>query len=110
MFERASCMQRARDAYVRSALGCPANLRWKVWLAGARSELGFGREDNARKLLDRAQREVRGPMGWLGLGFHPYLSMCVVVSLRVCCAASLSWVCVVLCGCAATRTNVLNLG
>ena len=56
--EREMCMIRAREAYARSAIGCPLNLRWKVWLAGARSELGFGKEAIARRLLDRASAEV----------------------------------------------------
>jgi len=66
---------RAREAYVSSALACPLNLRWKVWLAGARMELaaldhrdnsisGIGGGDSsalmnpARKLLQRAFDEA----------------------------------------------------
>ena len=48
----------ARKALVRSVLACPTNLRWKVWLAGARLELGAGRVDRARRLLCQALLEA----------------------------------------------------
>jgi len=51
-------LQRARHAYVQSVLRCPVNLRWKVWLAGARAELAHGNMDKARQLLDRALVDV----------------------------------------------------
>ena len=59
MAEHEMCMMRSRAAYYQAAVGCPQNLRWKVWLAGARSELGFEREGMARRLLERALLEVR---------------------------------------------------
>mmetsp|Transcript_11868 Transcript_11868/g.13801 ORF Transcript_11868/g.13801 Transcript_11868/m.13801 type:complete len:1213 (-) Transcript_11868:1358-4996(-) len=34
-------IERARAAYVQSVLRCPNNLRWKVWLAGVRTELTY---------------------------------------------------------------------
>ena len=52
------CFMRARSAFVLAALHAPVNLRWKVWLAGSRMELGAGREDVARKLLVRGLAEV----------------------------------------------------
>ena len=44
----------ARLALVRAVLACPNNLRWKIWLVGARMELSANRIDRARKLLQRA--------------------------------------------------------
>ena len=32
-------LEGARDEYVSAVRACPSNLRWKVWLAGARMEL-----------------------------------------------------------------------
>ena len=37
--ERNGHLLRARAAYVKSVATCAANLRWKVWLGGARTEL-----------------------------------------------------------------------
>ena len=54
----ADCLARARAAYVRSARNCPSNLRWKVWLAGARTELGAGDARASRALLQRALVDV----------------------------------------------------
>ncbi|GBG29162.1 Pre-mRNA-splicing factor CLF1 [Hondaea fermentalgiana] len=51
-------LQRARHAYVQSVLRCPVNLRWKVWLAGARAELAHANMEKARQLLDRALVDV----------------------------------------------------
>lgn len=48
----------ARKSLVRSLLSCPANLRWRVLLVGARLELGVGAIDKARLLLQRATVEV----------------------------------------------------
>lgn len=39
-------------------LTCPSNLRWRVWLAAARSELGFGQSSRARKLFLKAHNVV----------------------------------------------------
>ena len=44
----------ARLALVRAVLACPNNLRWKIWLVGARLELSADRIHKARKLLQRA--------------------------------------------------------
>mmetsp|Transcript_41132 Transcript_41132/g.66247 ORF Transcript_41132/g.66247 Transcript_41132/m.66247 type:complete len:1159 (+) Transcript_41132:364-3840(+) len=54
----ADSLARARHAYVQSILRCPVNLRWKVWLAGARTELSGGNISKARQLLDRALQDV----------------------------------------------------
>ena len=51
-------LARARRSYARACLRCPVNLRWKVWLAGARTELGAGNAQTARALLNRALTEV----------------------------------------------------
>lgn len=48
----------ARLSLTRSLLTCPANLRWRVLLVGARLELGVGAIDKARALLRRAAKEV----------------------------------------------------
>lgn len=55
---RGELLGRCRQCYVDAALTAPSNLRWKVWLAGARTELGAGRVDFARALLRRAFCEV----------------------------------------------------
>ena len=57
--ERDMCIRRFREAYKAAADSCPDNLRWKVWLSGARSELCANNERTARKLLARADSEVR---------------------------------------------------
>jgi len=51
-------LDRARHAYVQSILRCPVNLRWKIWLAGARAELAHNHIEKARQLLDRALVDV----------------------------------------------------
>ena len=51
-------LDRARSCYVLSFLSCPVNLRWKVWLAGARMELSAGRLEEVRRLLGWAYAEV----------------------------------------------------
>ena len=43
-----------RKRYAVTALTCPANLCWKVWLAGGRMELVAGNSEIARKLFARA--------------------------------------------------------
>jgi len=53
-----AALKRARHAYVQSILRCPVNLRWKVWIAGARAELAHGHPDKAARLLDRAMLDV----------------------------------------------------
>ena len=61
MEERLGAYDRARDAYAASIHACPLNLRWKVWLSGARMELLSGeaaRVAVARALLARALDEV----------------------------------------------------
>jgi hypothetical protein len=55
---RDSLFEDARQSLVRSLLSCPANLRWRVLLAGARMELSVGATDKARTLLRRALGEV----------------------------------------------------
>ena len=49
----------ARKAYTMSALHCPEMLRWKVWVAGARSEISCGNVQIAGQLLERAMKCVR---------------------------------------------------
>jgi hypothetical protein len=51
-------LQRCKEAYVQAVLLCPTNLRWKCWLASARTELISGRLPQARLLLNRALDEV----------------------------------------------------
>jgi la-related protein 1 len=48
----------ARRRCALTILTCPNNLRWKVWLAAARMELGFGNESRARRLFLRAHEVV----------------------------------------------------
>eukprot|EP00968_Pinguiococcus_pyrenoidosus_P005375 scaffold344_cov235-Pinguiococcus_pyrenoidosus.AAC.1 len=58
----------SRWAYANAATACPPNLRWKVWLAAARTELGVGRADLARLLVKRSMREIPPKaryMAWL---------------------------------------------
>ena len=59
--ERLGNFDRAREAYAQSIHACPLNLRWKVWLSGARMELLSGvasRIPVARQLIARALDEV----------------------------------------------------
>ena len=51
-------LEKARHAYVQSVLRCPINLRWKIWLAGARTELTSGNIEKARQLLQQALKDV----------------------------------------------------
>ena len=55
---RDALLASARQALIRSALACPANLRWKIWLAGARLEVGAGHAYRARRLLCQALAEA----------------------------------------------------
>lgn len=48
----------ARRRLAMTILTCPNNLRWKVWLASARMELGIGKADRARSLFLRAHEVV----------------------------------------------------
>lgn len=48
---RDSLLGNARISLVKSLLSCPANLQWKVWLAGARLELSAGSLAKARRSL-----------------------------------------------------------
>ncbi|GAX23582.1 hypothetical protein FisN_12Hh148 [Fistulifera solaris] len=48
----------ARRRLSLTILTCPSNLRWRVWLAAARSELGFGQNERARKLFLKAHNAV----------------------------------------------------
>jgi len=55
--ERAGFLHKSRSAYVKSVGTCAANLRWKVWLGGARTELTHQQIDTAQALLERAYDE-----------------------------------------------------
>lgn len=55
--ERNGNLLRSRAAYVKSVATCAANLRWKVWLGGARTELCSKEFTNAQALLERAFQE-----------------------------------------------------
>ena len=48
----------ARECFAKSLLSCPGNLRWKVFLAGARMELSAGKVSVAKALLRQARQEV----------------------------------------------------
>lgn len=48
----------ARRCFVLSMLSCPSNLRWKIFLAGARMELAAGRVSAVKSLLRQAHQEV----------------------------------------------------
>ena len=48
----------ARTAYTMSSLHCPEMLRWKVWVAGARTEIACGNVMIAGQLLERALKSV----------------------------------------------------
>jgi tetratricopeptide (TPR) repeat protein len=48
----------ARHRFALTVLTCPSNLRWKVWLASGRMELGIGNIKVARKLFLRAHHVV----------------------------------------------------
>lgn len=51
-------LEPARLRYATTILTCPNNLRWKVWLAAARMELGVGDPVRARSLFQRAHQVV----------------------------------------------------
>jgi tetratricopeptide (TPR) repeat protein len=55
---RAECFGLARRHLSRAALEAPHNLRWRVWLCGARLELVTGRVGVAKQLLERAKAEA----------------------------------------------------
>mmetsp|Transcript_10471 Transcript_10471/g.15963 ORF Transcript_10471/g.15963 Transcript_10471/m.15963 type:complete len:1224 (+) Transcript_10471:145-3816(+) len=48
----------ARRCFTHSLMTCPPNLRWKVYLAGARMELSAGQTMTAKALLRQARSEV----------------------------------------------------
>lgn len=48
----------ARKCFVLSMMACPSNLRWKIFLAGARMELNAGKIDTVKALLRQAHMEV----------------------------------------------------
>jgi tetratricopeptide (TPR) repeat protein len=48
----------ARKCYTQSLMTCPANLRWKVYLAGSRLEMAADQIDTAHLLLRQAKLEV----------------------------------------------------
>ena len=48
----------ARQCFIFSMLACPSNLRWKIFLAGARMELSTGKIDTVKSLLRQAHIEV----------------------------------------------------
>jgi tetratricopeptide (TPR) repeat protein len=56
--ERARNIELARRSYCRSVVASMSNLRWKVWLAGSRTELNQNNIATARTLLNRALEEV----------------------------------------------------
>ncbi|KAI2512860.1 hypothetical protein MHU86_1406 [Fragilaria crotonensis] len=47
-----------RKRVAMTALSCPSNLSWKVWLAGGRMELSAGNIETARSLFLRAHKVV----------------------------------------------------
>lgn len=48
---RQKLFSRSRSLLIQSALVCPSNLQWKIWLVGSRLELSAGNLSTARKLL-----------------------------------------------------------
>ena len=55
---RNELLDEARKALIRSVLACPSNLRWKIWLVGARLEINAGQVVRARRLLCQALMEA----------------------------------------------------
>lgn len=55
---RSEVAQLCRKSLVQSLLLCAGNLRWKVFLVGARLELRIGNESEARRLLAKAYEEI----------------------------------------------------
>ena len=53
-----SLLDPSRRRFALTVLTCPNNLRWKVWLAAARTELGYGNTDRARAVFLRAHKVV----------------------------------------------------
>lgn len=53
-----TALSHCRSRFAMTILNCPPNLRWKVWLASGRMEIGVGNTDKARKLFLRAHRVV----------------------------------------------------
>lgn len=51
-------LEKSRISLTKSLLLCPPNLRWKLFIVGARLELYIGRIDVARKLLGKSFSEV----------------------------------------------------
>ena len=51
-------LKHCRNRFAMTILNCPPNLRWKVWLASGRMEIGVGNTDRARKLFLRAHKVV----------------------------------------------------
>jgi la-related protein 1 len=54
--------ERARECLTSAVKQCAGNLRWKIWLLGARIELNAGNEAAARALQQRALAEVSQKM------------------------------------------------
>lgn len=50
----------ARSHFIRVLPLCPENQRWKVWLAGARMEIGLGQVHACAALQDLASRDAHG--------------------------------------------------
>jgi hypothetical protein len=48
----------SRQCFILSMLACPSNLRWKIFLAGARMELSAGKIETVKSLLRQAHIEV----------------------------------------------------
>lgn len=57
-FERHGDLQTSRAFLVEAALACPENLRWKVWMAGARVEVKSRQHASAAKLVGKCLEEV----------------------------------------------------
>lgn len=55
---RDQMLSMCRRSLTQSLLLCPANLRWKLFLVGARLELGVGHVLKAQRLISRAYAEV----------------------------------------------------
>jgi la-related protein 1 len=65
ILERRADFAGARARFAAAVSACPSNLRWKIWMAGARLELHSGSEDRvriARLLLSQATLEAPAKM------------------------------------------------
>jgi hypothetical protein len=51
-------LERCRKTLVQSLLHCPSNLKWKIYLVGARIEISVGNINKARKLIAQAFVQV----------------------------------------------------